>query len=57
MTRYLFGRPLALVLACGALLAPPVFGVEVDDSPATHTKAGISTDDSTHAGIYTDDSL
>jgi hypothetical protein len=57
MTLYMFGRPLALVLACGALLAPPVFGVEVDHSTATHTKAGIYTDDSTHAGIYTDDSL
>jgi hypothetical protein len=57
MTLYLFGRPLALVLAGGALLAPPVFGVEVDHSTATHTKAGIYTDDSTHAGIYTDDSL
>ncbi len=56
MTPYRFRRALALLLACGALLAPPVFGL-VDDSTATHTQAGIYTDDSTHAGIYTDDSL
>jgi hypothetical protein len=57
MSHYLFGRALVLVLACGALIAPPVFGLDVDDSTVTHTKAGIYTDDSTHAGIYTDDSL
>jgi hypothetical protein len=57
MTPYPFRRPLALLLACGALLAPPVFGLDVDDSGATHTHAGIYTDDSTRAGIYTDDSL
>jgi hypothetical protein len=39
------------------LLAPPVLGLELDDSTATHTRAGIYTDDSLHAGIYVDDSL
>jgi hypothetical protein len=57
MTPSRFRRPLALLLACGALLAPPVLGLEVDDSTATHTPAGSYTDDSTHAGIYVDDSL
>ena len=41
-----FGKRLALLLACGLLLAPPVFGLDVDDSTATHTQAGIYTDDS-----------
>ena len=57
MTLYRSRRLLALLLACGALLAPPVLGLEVDDSTATHTRAAIYTDDSLHAGIYVDDSL
>jgi hypothetical protein len=48
---------LALLLACGALLAPPVFGLEVENSTPTHNHAAIYTDDSLRAGIYTDDSL
>jgi len=57
MTRFQSCKHLALVLACGALLAWPLFGLDVDDSTVTHTHGGIYTDDSTHAGIYTDDSL
>jgi hypothetical protein len=55
MTHYQFRRRLALLLACSALLAAPVFGL-VDDSTATHNHAAIYTDDSTHAGIP-DDSI
>ena len=57
MTRFQSCKRLALVLACGALLAWPLFGLDVDGSTVTHTHGGIYTDDSTHAGIYTDDSL
>lgn len=46
MTLSRFGRRLALVLACGALLASAVFGLDVDDSTVTHSHAGIHTDDS-----------
>jgi hypothetical protein len=52
-----FGQRLALLLGCAALLALPVFGLDVDDSTGIHTNGAIYTDDSLHAGIYTDDSL
>ena len=56
MIPYRFGQRLALLLACSALLALPVFGLEVDDSTVIHPRAAIYTDDSTRAAIYTDDS-